>query len=97
MTPRICPTSPRPRLSQPSTRATFSPAVSRTAGNHVKELTISGYPSCRGRQALIGGWVHDRDVTTIDVTFLSVVDCSVRVFELANHSGVCWCIDWKDY
>jgi hypothetical protein len=37
ITPRTTPISARPRVRQPGTSATFSPAASITSGSHVRE------------------------------------------------------------
>src|SRR5262249_29536440 len=72
------PTSPRPRLSQPSPRATFRPAVSSTAGSQVSDMTMSGPPACRGGQVLVGRGVADRHVAPVGVCVAVVVHVTGR-------------------
>src|SRR5262249_45712060 len=66
ITPKILPTSPRPRFSQPSTKATFSPAFFSTPGNQISECGMLGYTSFRHRQIFVWCYINDIDVASVD-------------------------------
>src|SRR5205807_6425675 len=89
LTPTILPTSPRPRLSQPSARATFRPLSFSTCGNQVNENVMSGHSSFGCRKIFIGCWHFNLDVASVNVFVLTARSRSSCFLKNSFQCGEC--------